>query len=385
MPDARGIFLSGAGSQTISSITYTRTLGAIQGDQFQGHKHGFTRSGSLTLSNSDTGQIAPATTNDQGIGSGIQNPTTDGTNGTPRTGSETRPANLAVAYHICFSSGNVQLADSTDTRVVSFTGTITTLALTANTTNIPATTVKDSHSAWSSNQYTVPVPGDYNVSLFAYSVATGFVSQAYVNGTKVKSIGWHVVNAGGGGSTILPNLKAGDIISVRSNASLTLANDNDQNINIERISGPSAIAASELVTATARRASSSFTVGTSATKVQWNAENEDSHGAMDTTTNYRFTVPISGRYQNSGAISFPATASFTGGSILLYKNGTPIKTQVFMGSASVGSGSAFNFDDRAVAGDYYEIYISTNGASAGLLSDGTISGGSTWDVKRIGL
>lgn len=143
---------------------------------------------------------------------------------------------------------------------------------------------------------------------------------------------------------------------------------------------------STTVSASVRRSSSSQSVGTAATKVQWNAENWDTHSAFDSSTNYRFTVPTGadGLYQFSGSIAFPATASFTSFTIFLYKNGTTIKTKMGIGSASVYTGSAFIFDDKAVAGDYYEIYITTTGASTLLLSDASINGGSIWDIKRIG-
>jgi microcystin-dependent protein len=39
VPDTRGLFVSSAGSQTLNSITYTRTLGEKQNHQLQDHKH----------------------------------------------------------------------------------------------------------------------------------------------------------------------------------------------------------------------------------------------------------------------------------------------------------------------------------------------------------
>jgi hypothetical protein len=140
---------------------------------------------------------------------------------------------------------------------------------------------------------------------------------------------------------------------------------------------------SRAVVATARRITSAFAVGTAATKVQWNSNAKDTHGALDTTTNYRYTVPVAGRYQHSGAISFSATASFAQFYILLYKNGAAVKTQSGIGSATLISGSTFSFDEDANAGDYFEIYIQTTGAATTVLSDASIVGGSTWDIKRI--
>ena len=39
VPDTRGLFVAGAGSQTLNSVTYTRTLGAKQNDTLEDHKH----------------------------------------------------------------------------------------------------------------------------------------------------------------------------------------------------------------------------------------------------------------------------------------------------------------------------------------------------------
>lgn len=102
-PNFSGIFPRGNGSQTISGISYNgSTVGTAQGDQMQGHYHNKTLSASPLLADS-TGKTA-----DQGSGLPIGTPSTlsitgpssDGTNGTPRTGTETRPAALTVAFII---------------------------------------------------------------------------------------------------------------------------------------------------------------------------------------------------------------------------------------------------------------------------------------------
>lgn len=100
VPDARGVFVRGAGSQTISSIAYTGTRGTTSGDTIQGHRH-----------NMQWNSVNPGTTgsNDGSSNSGtvglaaasrVLDPVTDGTNGTPRTGTETKPANITLSYII---------------------------------------------------------------------------------------------------------------------------------------------------------------------------------------------------------------------------------------------------------------------------------------------
>lgn len=103
LPNLQGIFVRGSGSQTISGITYSSVgITGLQLDAFQGHRH------SRTITNANLygggggiffggvgGNFGPADVT-------ITDPTTDGTNGTPRTASETRPANIVLLYCIKF-------------------------------------------------------------------------------------------------------------------------------------------------------------------------------------------------------------------------------------------------------------------------------------------
>jgi microcystin-dependent protein len=99
VPDLRGIFIRGASSQTISGITYSGTLGTKQGDAMQGHRHSPTSFNSVGSGGNipNTGSFMYSAASNV-----IGDPITDGTNGTPRTGSETRPANIALLYCIKF-------------------------------------------------------------------------------------------------------------------------------------------------------------------------------------------------------------------------------------------------------------------------------------------
>lgn len=100
VPNAQGVFLRGAGSQTISAITYSGTRGTTQGDQVQGHWHNFTffpNAGSGAGSNVSYIDING---NPNSSSTTVKNLISDGTNGTPRTGSQTHPANISVNYII---------------------------------------------------------------------------------------------------------------------------------------------------------------------------------------------------------------------------------------------------------------------------------------------
>jgi microcystin-dependent protein len=99
IPNTQGVFLRGAGSQTISGISYTGIAGTAQGDQMQGHIHQqtFDSAGGGAAVNVGNFTGAP---NNVASNNSTSGPNSDGTNGTPRTGSETRPANIGVNHII---------------------------------------------------------------------------------------------------------------------------------------------------------------------------------------------------------------------------------------------------------------------------------------------
>jgi hypothetical protein len=101
LPDLRGIFVRGSGSQTISGITYNKTFAAKERDAFQGHYHTLTNGGSIWR-NTGGGALAGTGVSSASASITVDAPTTDGTNGAPRTASETRPANIALLYCIKF-------------------------------------------------------------------------------------------------------------------------------------------------------------------------------------------------------------------------------------------------------------------------------------------
>jgi microcystin-dependent protein len=117
LPDCRGVFMRGAGSQTISGIVHTGTQGTTQNDQVQGHYHSVSDPGhthNLQFASATggstymyyTGQAfsSPGVTYAGGVsnttGVTVTAQSSDGSNGTPRTGSQTRPANITLLYCI---------------------------------------------------------------------------------------------------------------------------------------------------------------------------------------------------------------------------------------------------------------------------------------------
>jgi microcystin-dependent protein len=132
LPNTQGVFLRGAGTQSINSISYSATRGASQSDQAQGHIHtygGNTGGQSVNHSHYISHGAYTGSTNAYGLpgttfvagtqgwaapqnsggfsadhshafSGSTSTPANDGPSGAPRTGSETRPANIAVNYII---------------------------------------------------------------------------------------------------------------------------------------------------------------------------------------------------------------------------------------------------------------------------------------------
>jgi len=96
LPDLRGEFIRGFDNGR--GIDTGRALGSSQLDQFQGHYHAKStaglQGGTATLGANSGGNIYA------GSNAEIRQPTTDGVNGAPRTGTETRPRNIALMYCI---------------------------------------------------------------------------------------------------------------------------------------------------------------------------------------------------------------------------------------------------------------------------------------------
>jgi len=218
-----------------------------------------------------------------------------------------------ASFPVVGFSSTVQMSNDTDTRVVDFVGYVTSnTALTANTTQIPLTAIKDSHGAWSTNQYLIPVAGDYQFLVnaqFTASVA-GMIIFVWVNGVTSYAAMTLLNQQNNSGSVMIPNLKAGDVISFRGNASLFTISSNPVFLfSINRLSGPSAIAATETVVLRAYKNTGSQTSNANwQTVASYNASPIDSHGAFNTTTG-EYTAPVSGTYQVSTTMGLLSNAT----------------------------------------------------------------------------
>jgi microcystin-dependent protein len=142
LPDLRGMFLRGAfGNLNSSDPDGNRVVGSTQTDTFQGHYHSTDAQkwyGSRRTLSFDSGNQPEINVGFQSAS--VQAPSTDGTNGTPRTSTETRPENIAVGFMIKYahvasvnisSTAIINSQDNTWTGKQTLTGSVTMSSLTA--------------------------------------------------------------------------------------------------------------------------------------------------------------------------------------------------------------------------------------------------------------
>jgi hypothetical protein len=217
-------------------------------------------------------------------------------------------------------SSTVQMSNDTDTRVVAARYINNTTSTTSTTVPFNfATKVLDTHNAVTTGgnwRFTAPVPGIYRISATVFG-STQNSCNIYKNGASAATLfsinGTYVLS----GSTLL-ELNSGDYIDLRTSASMTVGTGSPYEIAIERLSGPSAIAASETVACEYNTgAGGSVANLTDSVFIDFGTKISDTHGAVTgagsgnntTATNtWRFVAPISGRYQINAVMAVSLTS-----------------------------------------------------------------------------
>jgi hypothetical protein len=214
-------------------------------------------------------------------------------------------------------SSSVQMSNDTDTRVVAFRGTRTT---TQSFPNVAYTPVQydsirtDTHGAWDAVNYLyrVPVGGNYEIYgsfLLQFGSTTAeLVAGLWVDGVQV-ALQQNFKAAALGGNlgltyNFLRTLNAGQTIQIRCyqvnsgggpiSGVFESAGIEHGALYINRLSGPSVVAASETV-AEIRQNTAGSIIGTTATKIPYPTTIKSTHNAWD-SVNSRFTAPVSGTY-----------------------------------------------------------------------------------------
>jgi hypothetical protein len=342
----------------------------------------------------DTSKVSVDTAHKQSVGSGMVSTAADGLTATSRV-VDVFPYNSTNLALACWSgsdlfivvgsatfglgggeiysfnavvpvvgwSSTVQMSNDTDTRVVAFSGTIASQAVTNSVTNVAATQTRDSHGAWNGSQFIVPVSGDYLVTGGIWSSGSATAYIVYKNGVSTSRYLCGTDSGGRpqGGAALITGLVAGDILSIRCDSSVTLTAGG--NLGIHRLSGPSAIAATESVNA--RYSSATGSVTSTAAAVSFTSKSFDSHNSYSGST---FTAPTSGKYQVNAALLIAGTfATNSTSSILIYKNGANY-SNVAVVSAGAPANMNMTISDivNCNAGDTIQIFVASNGTSVSL-------------------
>jgi hypothetical protein len=109
----------------------------------------------------------------------------------------------------------------------------------------------------------------------------------------------------------------------------------------------------------AYRSSLQTVTGNGFTKVQLSSESFDTHGAFDSTTNYRFTPQVAGYYQINGQVNTAVSATYL--IACIYKNGSLHST----GNDATTALRSTVHDVVYLNGssDYVELYVYTTNTS----------------------
>lgn len=310
-------------------------------------------------------------------------------------------------------SSNVQLSSDTDTRVVAFRATRTSSQSFPNVPALPGTVVQfdsiknDTHGAWDSvnYRYLVPVSGYYDISarfLLQFGVTTGeIVAYLVIDGTVVALQQDFKAGTAGGNQGIfarfLWNLNAGQAVQVRMyqantgggaiNGVFELGGIEHGAMYVNRLSGPSVVAANETVAMRAVKNTGAQTAsGVTQTVASWTSVVQDTHGIFNATTGVA-TIPVSGTYLCTFQVQLAANS--TGARVTqMYKNGA-----VGVGSMQAESNIYVSFIDRPVmvggallklnAGDNLRLATYQDGAAS--LNYSTFDASSTnFNIVRVG-
>jgi hypothetical protein len=303
-------------------------------------------------------------------------------------------------------SSSVQMSDNADSRILSFKAYRGTSQSSVNpngtSVKINLDTVShDTHGAFSTanNRFVAPVSGYYVFTgCITISPGTNVLANNYQvvfakNGTAgTESYQRFVAVAGTAfvvDATSLPILmNAGDYMELfffgqgnNSASTLTALGDAGSSTWMagHRISGPSAIGATETIAA--RYYASATAVTGSLATVSWTTKDFDTHSAMSAGT---FTVPATGKYQVNTALALAGTYALnTNVTFQIQKNGTAVSTFSFYAAAAITAVDPVISDIiSCVAGDTIRVQVSSGATTPTIVS----SNDRNWfSISRLGL
>lgn len=256
-------------------------------------------------------------------------------------------------------SSNLQISNDAETRVVAAAATGATASVTSGNIIINGTEEYDTHGAYdpSTGRFTVPVSGYYQVEVFHVAANATYGIFLYKNGSSVKSLSYAEPQSGRGTGSVTVLCSPGDILDIRPNGTTGVI-DPQSWVTFKRISGPSAIAANELVAAVYTRTTTQSIPNGTDTIVDFDVKQVDTHGAVTTGASWKFTVPVAGTYSISVSVGF-ATNTTGARYALIRKNGSFSARggDSKMGVTGVDTMMNFTVLERLVPGDYIDVNV----------------------------
>ncbi len=269
----------------------------------------------------------------------------------------------------------VQMSDSADNRVVAARAQIAGAVAVSTTQMINfATVTYDTHgavttgSAW---KYTAPMAGYYRVAV-AVDLDAGTSVGLYKNGTLYSLIcdNTNSPYIGSGADTVL--LASGDYVDIRLTSGSTNTNSTAVNthVSIERVSGPSQVAASEKIYARYETNVAQSVANSGDVLIDFEDKVFDSHNAVTVGASWKFTAPVAGIYQVSSNNVYNSSTYAVGNVVFgaIYKNGSA-NTYFNTQTTQAATGLIMSACCPAVlislnAGDYVDIRLA-NSRTAG--------------------
>lgn len=294
-------------------------------------------------------------------------------------------------------SSSVQMSDTTDTRVIaaniyrssaqSFTNGAT---IKVNLDSVG--TDKSGMFDVANNRVLIRVAGTYEVFgqvTFATNSTNDRIGAIYKNGVDVVNAS---MKASSSIQTTIPvkttlDLISGDYIELHAlqNSGSTINVNGASNLTfltVTRISGPSAIAATERVYASYY---CSTNVSSSTTQpINFDTKDSaisDSHGAVSTGASWKFTAPTSGVYDIYGFLANTAGVTIV---LQIYKNGSVDKPIAYI-SGGAAFPVAFSNSIMLNAGDYIDLRNTSGTQTIGGGSRTSAGTTSNITIKKVGL
>ena len=311
---------------------------------------------------------------------------------------------FSVKVPIVGWSSTTLMSNDTDTRVVAarYTKTAAQSTSTGVDTAVSWPTVSfDTHAGMNTTtgEYTVQVAGVYEISAMInfQPNGTGLRLIGFYKGATIIGYGDRKNAVTGGESTyvqgtIMVSAIPGDKISVystqTSGGSLNVGDDgaNYNHVEIKRLSGPSAIAASEDVNARYTTSAGQSISNSTTTIIDYGTKDYDSHSRVTTGSSWKFTAGSAGRYSVAARATFNSiTLLATQGAYLqIFKNGVSVSDN--LNQVATGAAVAYNLqitdDVYMIPGDYIDVRIVQQ--SGGSSSLNTTATRNTIAISRIG-